>query len=269
MIPLRNRRGSTRAVGVVIPVHDEEELLASAIGSLGDAFADLERGELAMGVVVVLDSCSDSSGHVARQQMEHLRRQWPELLTRVIECQAQNVGVARAQGCAELLRIWTKVDASEIWLATTDADSRVPATWLTTQLRAHEVGADLWTGRVRVDDWTSYEWETRAAWTAMYEAEEAPIHGASMGFNAFTYLEVGGYPAWESGEDRGLCDLLVAHGAHWVKNSSATVTTSSRRAARAPLGFSHALKVMEARETPTRAGTATHDSPAFSVLGVD
>lgn len=269
MNPSRNRRGSTRAVGVVVPVHDEEELLASALGALGDAFAGLKDGEFARGVVVVLDSCSDSSAHVANEGLENLRRQWPELITRVIDCQAQNVGVARAYGCAELLRIWTDVDAAEIWLATTDADSRVPATWLATQLRAREAGADLWTGRVRVDDWTSYERETRAAWMATYESEGAPIHGASMGFNAFKYLEVGGYPGWESGEDRGLCGLLVAQGAHWAKDSSAVVSTSSRRVARAPLGFSHALELVDARESLTRRDAATDGSPALSILGVD
>src|ERR1035438_5314091 len=114
---------------------------------------------------------------------------------------AHNVGRARALGCAVLLNQWYRIDRTRIWLATTDADSRVPRDWLTTQLAQHEVGVDHWYGRVSVADWSEYSGDARSRWQREYENESQPIHGANLGFNAAAYLAAGGFEPLDRSEE--------------------------------------------------------------------
>jgi glycosyltransferase involved in cell wall biosynthesis len=234
----------TLAVGVVIPVHDEEELLGAALASLADAFADLRREGLDMSTAVVLDDCHDRSADVVAEWQDGLRKE--QYLGNIVvrTCKANNVGVARGLGCAALLREWNFMDPSRIWLATTDADSRVPRNWLSAQVARHEVGVDLWSGRVSVDDWSSRQSETAAQWQRDYEAERTPIHGANLGFNASAYLATGGFSCSRTGEDRILHRAMSNMGAVLHSDSSVRVVTSARTHARAPLGFAHALNMI-------------------------
>ncbi len=237
----------TRAVGVVIPVHNEEELLSAALDSLEGALGDLERRRLELGAVVVLDSCDDASATIAHEWRDHVaasRRHWR---VHVVTSDATNAGTARGRGCAALLDAWGHLDAGQIWLATTDADSRVPGAWLATQVARHDEGVDLWTGRVAVSQWESRGRDTIAEWTRLYEAEDHPIHGASLGFNAAAYLRVGGFSPLATGEDRELCRRLLDAGAPWYEERDVRVITSARVEARAPRGFAFALGRVDAR----------------------
>jgi hypothetical protein len=234
----------TVAVGVVLPVHNEQELLGSALASLVEAFDQLSRWELALGAAVVLDSCNDASEEITCEwQGTSARRRIPLEVT-FVTCSSKNVGHARALGCASLLARWSRIDPSRIWLATTDADSRVPKDWLATQVVQHEAGVDHWSGRVSVADWSGHQDETKLRWQYEYERENQPIHGANLGFNAAAYLAAGGFAPLETGEDRALHRSLVAHGAFSYFDSAVPVVTSARRRARAPLGFAHALDVI-------------------------
>ena len=98
----------------------------------------------------------------------------------VLPQEYRSVGMARRAGVRGLLSLWPEEDPARIWLATTDADSRVPQDWLAVQLDAYLSGADMWAGRVRVAE------ESAAAlrWTQRYSAERDPVHGASLGFSA-------------------------------------------------------------------------------------
>jgi len=234
----------TLAVGVVVPVHNEQELLGSALASLVDAFDRLNRRELSLRAVVVLDACRDASEEIAGQWQVALARRRNPLEATVVTCSAKNVGLARTVGCAELLAQWSGVNPSRIWLAMTDADSRVPRDWLAAQVNQHEAGVDHWSGRVSVDDWTGRQEETRSRWQNKYENENQPIHGASLGFNAAAYLAAGGFEPLETGEDRALHRVLVAQGSRSHYDTVVRVVTSARRRARAPLGFAHALDVI-------------------------
>jgi glycosyltransferase involved in cell wall biosynthesis len=234
----------TLAVGVVIPVHNEQELLGSALASLTDAFDQLSHGELAMSAAVVLDACSDASEEITRQWQSTLARRRRPLEIIIVMSTAKNVGHARALGCDALLARWSRLNPARIWLATTDADSRVPTDWLATQVIQHETGVDHWSGRVSVDDWWGHHDETRLRWQNEYEREFQPIHGASLGFNAAAYLAAGGFALLETGEDRALHRALVAHGALSYFDSAVRVVTSARRRARAPMGFAHALELI-------------------------
>ncbi len=241
----RGRRERTRAVGVVLPVHNEEDLLRAALVALEVSLEEVVDFTATCGVAIVLDTCSDASKSLAQDWRRDARRRSPELDVLLLECEARNVGGARGLGSAALLSNWNHIDAAGLWWATTDADSQVPRNWLAEQIKAHERGADLWTGRILVGDWTLHDSRTRERWTAVYEAELNPLHGANMGFNALRYLQVGGFPPLETGEDRELCARMLASGARLVDNSTVRVSTSARRVARAPRGFSNALKMFE------------------------
>jgi hypothetical protein len=235
----------TRAVGVILPVHDEEDLLFEALEAIDHAVTSIAPMGVACRTAIVLDSCRDSSAAIARRWVRHLRRRGGPHQARVTRTRFASVGRARRAGAQSLLRGWSRTEAQHIWLATTDADSRVPAGWLLTQVAAHEEGADLWVGRVDVHDWSDHRQSTALRWQVAYDGEGAPIHGANLGFNAQAYLHVGGFPPVESGEDRALYRAIVDAGGSVRVDAAVRVITSGRRRARAPWGFAAALSAVD------------------------
>ena len=85
----------TGSVGVVVPAHDEEELLPGALAALREAAAVAEAGRpgLRVRIVVAADACCDGTAALARQAG-----------VTVVKVSARNVGVARAAGLREVLR---------------------------------------------------------------------------------------------------------------------------------------------------------------------
>jgi glycosyltransferase involved in cell wall biosynthesis len=231
----------TKAVGVVVPVHNEEELLGPALGALERAFSEVTHRGIECRTAIVLDGCSDDSATIAWHWARSLARLKGPHRSVVLRCRSAGVGEARRLGAATLLRRWRTFSPSNIWLATTDADSRVPPGWLAAQLAAHEFGADVWTGRVTVEDWSPYDARTAQLWNEAYNAEHMPVHGASLGFNAQMYLDAGGFASVGTGEDRALHQAILGAGGRALEDMELRVITSGRRLARAPLGFAHAL----------------------------
>jgi hypothetical protein len=229
---------------VVIPIHNEEQRLTTALDGVTRAIDEVAHDTKAA-LVLVLDTCSDKSATIATEWAENLYEQCSPILTLIVEAAAGNVGVARGLGCDALLQMWGGIDPGAIWIATTDADSCVPLDWLTTQLKAHERGVDLWSGRVSVLDWSCHHPQTALRWTSQYEAELHPIHGTSLGFNAARFLAAGGFPPLQSGEDRALYFAMASNGNQTHHDTNATVVTSARRVGRAPRGFSAALAAAE------------------------
>ena len=235
----------TEAIGVVLPVHNEEELLQRALEAIEEAFSHVAHVVARCRTAVVLDHCSDASSSIALEWVRKLRRRGGPHQATTRTCRSACVGDARRTGMSALLRDWVDTDPARIWLATTDADSRVPGGWLAAQRAAHEAGADLWAGRVAIDDWSLYQRTTSLRWTEAYDAEASPIHGANLGFNAQLYLAAGGFTPLATSEDRTLYDAIVKLGARPHEDPDVKVITSGRRHARAPLGFSHRLGTLE------------------------
>ncbi len=221
------------AVGVVLPVHDEEDLLPGALQALERAIDGLPSSTSCQ-VVVVLDSCNDASGAIAACWAAHFS-------ALVIRRECKSVGLSRRTGFRALLARWPDMDPARTWLATTDADSRVPHDWLTVQVEAYSSGVDLWAGRVKVAE----ESATVLRWTERYAAEGKPIHGASLGFSATLYTDLGGFRSLQSGEDRDLHRRAMAAGFRIRYGPTAIVTTSARRQGRAPRGFASVLEGTE------------------------
>ena len=117
--------------------------------------------------------------------------------------QARNVGVARTAGFAAALAREAGRAAQQLWLATTDADSTVPADWL---------------------------------------AEQLHMHGANLGMSAAAYADTDGVPPLPLAEDQALIDALRGRARRLIATGRIPVTTSGRRESRTAGGFADHLR---------------------------
>ncbi len=211
-------------IAVLVPAHNEAELIAACLTSIA---ASAQRVDEAVRIYVALDACTDATAEIAAS-----------LGAVGVSCRYRNVGRARAAAARAAI-----ADGAR-WLASTDADSRVPENWLGTQLQC---GGDAFRGVVRVDDWESYP-----AWmTAVFRGSAAPkdghphVHGANLGVATSWYLRAGGFAPLSAHEDVALMRALGHAGARVVARAAPAVITSARRDARAPLGFGQYLQQLE------------------------
>jgi glycosyltransferase involved in cell wall biosynthesis len=241
-----------RSVGVIVPAHNEQDLLPSCLASLRRAARAL-RG-IPVHVVVVADACRDRTAEAARHGGAS-----------VVTISARSAGAARAAGARELLRRTGHLDPANVWLATTDADTLVPARWLRQQARYATQGWDAIVGTVKVTDWSGYPPGTRSLFRERYErgpeqpnkpsepnghegsvTGHAHVHGANLGFRASAYLRAAGFPAVATAEDHALVAALTAAGSRVLRTRALPVVTSARRDSRAPHGFGDYLMQLEA-----------------------
>ena len=235
------------AVLIVVPARDEELLLPACLASLRRAAEHAALARIPVRIAVVLDRCSDRSGELAVPLLRS-----GDLL---LEQRDGNVGVARREGARALVAAESGRPGSSVWIATTDADSRVPADWLARQVELADSGADAVAGTIAVDDWHEQPRGTRDLFLARYASELRPaahghVHGTNLGVRGSTYEEVGGLEALPLAEDHALVDALEAHGARVMRPPSLRVATSGRRESRAPGGFSDHLRVLSPQASP-------------------
>ena len=136
-------------------------------------------------------------------------------------------------------------DRGRIWLATTDADSEVPPDWLVAQLQLARDGAEAVAGTIQVADWDGYPIGSGERFLQLYEPSGSGdghdhVHGANLGVRADAYLAAGGFAPLITGEDHAMWRALRARPR--VASRGLAVTTSARRRARAPDGFSSFLR---------------------------
>lgn len=232
------RSGRVALAGVVVPAHNEEELLAACLAALRSAAG---AADVPVRLLVVADTCTDETAAVAAAGGAE-----------VLRVRARNVGAARAAGMARLLRM-AGTDPAATWLATTDADTVVPPGWLRRQLGYAGQGWDVVLGTVTVTDWAEHPPHAAAMFAAMYGFGEGPhphVHGANLGIRASAYLAAGGFQPLRTAEDHALIAAATGAGCQVLQASDVTVVTSARRQARAPRGFSHALRTLTAGRSP-------------------
>jgi glycosyltransferase involved in cell wall biosynthesis len=225
-----------QSVGVIVPAHNEQDLLPSCLTALRRATRAL-RGT-PVHLIVVADACRDRTVQAARRGG-----------AAVVTIGARSVGAARAAGAREALRRTTHLDPADIWLATTDADTLVPACWLRQQIRYADRRWDAVVGTIRVADWSGYQLAVRSRFGEQYTDGPGPhshVHGANLGFRAAAYLSAGGFPDKPTAEDHALVASLTAAGSRVLRTSTVSVVTSARRVARAPHGFSSYLADLDA-----------------------
>lgn len=216
-------------VAIVIPARDEEGGVGRAVKA-----AHRSRRVLALlhpaietALLVVADDCVDDTVDEARAAGAE-----------VIEVGFRNVGATRAAGVDHLRRRF-RSDPGAVWIASTDADSIVPAEWLAGQVREADGGADVVIGTV-TPVFAAMTDRQVATWQATHVPGVANghVHGANLGVRLSSYLAVGGYSALAVGEDVELVESLRVLGATVVASAAIDVTTSSRLDARAPQGYS-------------------------------
>ena len=223
-------------VVVVVPAHDEQESLEDCLSHLAVAAAEATSLGVQVEVVVVLDACTDASAAVAARH---------DVV--VVETGAACVGAARALG----VQVGVQVGAASgpgadggrrTWIATTDADSRVPRSWLLDHLAAAHHGHDLLVGPV-LPDAEELEEPVLAAWHERHRAGRLHVHGANLGVRRSAYEAVGGFPALTTGEDVALVQALLDLGVPAVRQGR-PVVTSARERGRAPDGFAGYLRAL-------------------------
>lgn len=230
--------GGPRAMLVVVPAHDEEQLLPRCLDALGAAVAVLRRA--APGVdcrcAVVLDACSDRSAAATAAHP------WVE----AVVVGHRNVGRARADGVRHLRR-GLPVPPDRTWLASTDADSVVPPGWLRHQHEQATAGVDLLLGMVRphpADLGRAGGPALGERWHERHLAVDGHphVHGANLGVRLSTFDTRGGFAPVPTGEDVGLVAAARQDPAVVCRASAAEpVVTSARLRGRSPAGFADYL----------------------------
>jgi glycosyltransferase involved in cell wall biosynthesis len=223
------------AVGVVIPAHNEEDLLPSCLAAVRQAAGRLT---VPVHIVVAADTCTDRTAAWARS-----------LGAVVVELGARSVGAARKAGIEWVLHRTRRLDPAAVWLACTDADTVVPRYWLTRQLRYAGQGWEGVVGTVTVADWAGHPPRVRALFDQRYRATQRRhphVHGANLSFTAAAYLAGGGFQPVRTAEDHALVHDLQAAGVRLLRTNRIPVVTSARTRARAPRGFGWRLGALAA-----------------------
>lgn len=234
-----------RAVAVVIPARDEEDLVGRCLASVDVAAARARRRGIRVHVILVADDCRDGTASVARAAD-----------VEVIEGRDGRVGAARARGVAAALDAWDGSRA-ELWIACTDADSVVPPAWITSQLALADAGTDVVVGTVR-PELDALSPAQIAAWRATRVPGEANghVHGANLGVRADAYARAGGFPALAEHEDVDLVARLRLLGVTVTASAAGEVLTSGRRDGRTPGGYAGYLHVALLERAAERAAAA-------------
>lgn len=229
-------RARAIAMIVVVPVRDEAELLGACLAALTAAVDEARGRGIRCEVRVVLDRCTDASAAVAA-----------EFAFPVLTCAEGRVGAARARGIADALAALADVPSERVWIANTDADSRVPIGWLTHQEAVSAV-ADVCTGTVR-PDFRDLSPAQRTVWLATHITgrPNGNVHGANLGIRARVYVDAGGFAPIGEHEDVDLVARCRSLGAVILASDTAEVVTSGRHVGRTPGGYAAFLR-RQARE---------------------
>ncbi len=236
-----------RAV-VVVPAHDEEELIGRCLGALA---AQVEVARAEFEVIVVIDDCGDGT----EAAVEAARLTSPFAL-HTVPGPGQGAGPARATGmdvgCARLAGLGREGGL----LASTDADSTVAPDWIARQLEAIAAGAEAIGGEVILDPVEAAALppsvlagreadlaaRTRAA-AARGPAEHAHFSGASLGVTPRAYRQAGGMAWMAALEDQELEDRLAAAGVRIHRLRPVSVVTAARTEGRAERGLARDLEL--------------------------
>lgn len=224
------------SVGVIIPARNEQSSIERCIRSVMES-CDASARCRNCWVVVVADRCTDMTLKLARRALGARGE--------VIECSAGSPGTARRLGVAAVLQHFRSVERRFVWLANTDADTRVPADWIATHLQHADGDAGAVAGIVELDS-EELRPDVRELYRTTYkiaaDGTHLHVHGANLGVRADAYLDVGGWSDAAVSEDHCLWGRLRRRG--WpVKSPAASVVhTSGRLRGRAVGGFADTLR---------------------------
>lgn len=224
------------SVGVVIPARNEEATVRRCIQSVlasCDAGAHCREAW----IVIVADRCTDRTADIARESLRSRGE--------VLYADAGSPGTARRLGVAAVMRHFSTRDPRRVWLANTDADTHVPADWISTHLEYADASATAVAGIVQLDG-VGLRADVLEHYRATYElaadGTHTHVHGANFGVRADAYLDVGGWSDATVAEDHCLWARLLSRGWRLKSPAASVVTTSGRLRGRATGGFADTLR---------------------------
>lgn len=231
-------------VAVVVPAHDEQDRIGATIASIEIARRRL-GARATVSITVVADRCSDDTAAVARMLLT-------DSADAVASANVRRAGGARAIGF-QVATTNLGHPMETLWMASTDADTLVPADWLERQLdfADHGFAAVMGTVALRTDEPARTELRHRfhAAYSRPMGAGDAldhpHVHGANFGIRADAYVSAGGWADLATGEEHDLVRRVRALGWSTVSPADLVVLTSPRLRARAPDGFATDLRVLD------------------------
>ena len=230
---MRSTRPAIDSMVVIVPACNEQALIDDCLDAVGGAVDHLHktRPTIVVETLVVLDACDDQT---AARVLAH-----PDV--GAISCNLKCVGAARALAVAHVLDRSSGPD--RVWIANTDADSRVPRDWLTMMLDFADDDVDLVLGTVLPDDLPA---SLLDRWLQRHRLIEGHphVHGANLGIRADTYLEIGGFSPLAVGEDAALAQHAATAGASIVRTAMLPVLTSARLRGRVTGGFASYLEAV-------------------------
>ena len=188
-------------------------------------------------VVLAADACTDRTVERASAAWAASGLPAETAQLEVVTGSWRSAGGARAAAAS-----WALANSRPEWIASTDADTAVPAHWLTHQLGRAAHGVDAVLGTVEPDP-SECPVAVYRLWQREHTlAEGHPhIHAASMGVRAACYERAGGFPPLECSEDEALVAALHRTGARIEATDRIRAITSARFEGRAELGFAHHL----------------------------
>lgn len=276
------------AVGVVIPVRDEQDRIIRCLRSVRAALRVLP-GSTRHAVAVVLDRCTDGTALRVAAELDgwpeasavHLVRRPPPAELGEARYAAPRsvvasgprqpgVGWVRDVGIGHLLARLGPIREGHTWLLSTDADTTVPPDWVTAHLRFAAAGlhgvagvADL-SGPTRLSAEAAHLYRLIVS-DGLHGGRHDHVYAANLGVRADAYLSVGGFPATGHGEDHGLWRRLDAAGYRLVQPTGVRVHTSARTRGRAAGGLADLLRSLHAANGPQPGGTTVTRSAAVAV----
>jgi glycosyltransferase involved in cell wall biosynthesis len=226
-------------LAVVVPAHNEEQLIGACLQSVRTA---LRHSGLPWVIVVVAHRCTDRTESVARRILA-------DSAAVVLADDSSSVATARAAGAHAALAVLGRSPSfapERHWLLSTDADSTVPASWVSDLRRHMDAGAAAVAGLVQVHDWEGASAAAREAYRTIIAAgirgaHHDHVYGANLAVRLDAFLDVGGWPDQVPGEDAALLERLKARGWPVTGATDVLVATSGRRRPQAVGGLGSLL----------------------------
>lgn len=227
---------------VIVPAHNEEDEIKGCLESVmaSVSYARHTSAVAHIRVIVVADACTDSTLDLVTDFASR------NPIVEVVTVSFNNVGIARNTAAEYFIGqrgIHTQPALDAMWLAFTDADSRVPENWIASQIRHAELGVDCVVGTVAPRPETGSS-ELLAKWHAAHElGEDHPfVFGANLGVRGSYFELVDGIPPLPCGEDAALVAAVLDAGGRVLRTDTCRVLTSARLEGRAAGGFSAYLQ---------------------------
>ena len=229
-----------RASWVVVPARDEAPHIAATLAAIARAAAAAPGP---VHLVAVDDASADTTPHL----IDAAIARWDRGSAVRLAGPATGSGGARRTGLNHAL----DHAVPGYLIASTDADSVVPADWLAALARRLDAGADVVAGDVALESAADPRLVAARAERlaerlhAVHRTDPTAAHphfaGANLGFRASALADLRPLPAPEALEDDALHERCRTVGLRIVRHASAPVTTSARLDGRAKVGLAAAL----------------------------